>query len=240
MSRIPLPAILSAEPRLAHPYPFQISFQTLEFLQGALFYAAFADTASGQQVRRLGGIDEVESAMARSGLDASAINEGWAILGKYKEVFEASVRQSALVSMNSHWDWYVRRLANFIRFSRSYLELPELKKADASQLARADRLPITEQLDILQVSTGIDFGLTETDVIELFEMTLIRNIGLHNRWEIDETYLKKTQKIGLIIGDLRIVEASELQLWHSLLIKVISRSSVELAKEYRNVLRAEF
>jgi hypothetical protein len=137
--------------------------------------------------------------------------------------------------MNSHWDWYVRRLAAFIRFSRSHLNLPPLSKEKETKLARADFLSMADQLSIIQESTGIDLLLSESDTAELTEMTLVRNIGLHNRWEVDEIYLRKTRKSGLSVGDLRFVTPGELQHWHSLLIKVINRSSAELAKGYSGV-----
>ena len=240
MARIPLPSVTSVEPRRAHPFPLQIGYQTLEFLQGTLFYTAFADIAAGQQVRRPGGVDEVEKLMKDSGLESTTLDLGWNILQKYKAVFEGSVYQAGLIAMNSHWDWYVRRLAAFIRFSRNHLGLPPLSKDKESKLARADFLPMVDQLSIIQTSTGIDLLLSEPDTSELSEMTLVRNIGLHNRWEVDEIYLRKTRKSELSVGDLRFVTPGELQRWHALLIKVINRSSSELAKSYSSVPVTEF
>lgn len=235
MTRIPLPSATSVEPRRAHPFPLQIGYQTLEFLQGTLFYAAFADIATGQQVQRPGGVDEVEKLMKDSGLGSTVLNQGWNILQKYKAVFEGSISQAGLIAMNSHWDWYVRRLSAFIRFSRSHLGLSPLSKDKESKLARADFLPMADQLCIIQESTDVDLLLSENNMAELSEMTLVRNIGLHNRWEVDEIYLRKTRKSGLFVGDIRFITPGELQHWHSLLIKVINRSSAELAKGYSGV-----
>lgn len=235
MARIPLPSVSSMEPRRAHPFPFQIGYQTLEFLQGTLFYAAFADIAASQQVRRPGGVNEVETMMKDSGLESTTLDQGWNILQKYNMVFEGSVYQAALIAMNPHWDWYVRRLAAFIRFSRNHLNLPPLSKGKESNLARADFLSMADQLCIIQDSTGIELLLSESDRTELSEMTFVRNIGLHNRWEIDEIYLRKTSRSGLSVGDLHFVTPGELQRWHSLLVKVINRSSAELAKVYCDV-----
>lgn len=239
MARIPLPSVTSADPRRAHPFPLQIGYQTLEFLQGTLFYAAFADIAAGQQVQRPGGVDEVEKLMKDSGLESTTLDQGWNILQRYKTVFEGYRYQAGLIAMNSHWDWYIRRLAAFIRFSRSHLSLPPLSKDKESNLARADFLPMADQLCIIQVSTNVDLLLSDSDTAELSEMTLVRNIGLHNRWEIDEVYLRKTSRSGLSVGNLRFVTPDELQCWHSLLIKVINRSSAELAKVYCDVPVAE-
>jgi len=37
-------------------------------------------------------------------------------MSKYKEVFEVTVYQTVLIALNSHWDWYIRRLTEFIQF----------------------------------------------------------------------------------------------------------------------------
>lgn len=70
---------------------------------------------------------------------------------------------------------------------------------------------------------------------ELAEMTLVRNLVLHNRREVDVRYLKASKRTGFRERDLRLVEANELQRWHALLVKVLNQSALECAKRYHAV-----
>ncbi len=95
-----------------------------------------------------------------------------------------------------------------------------------------DRLPINQQLEIISKVSGIDLTLSSNDIQEFVEMSLVRNLGLHNRWEIDETYLRKAKRQQSSVGELRIVSVDELYQWHSLLVKVLRSSSLECAKVF--------
>jgi hypothetical protein len=65
------------------------------------------------------------------------------------------------------------------------------------------------------------------------EMSLVRNIGLHNRWEVDEGYLKQTNSTGLwAVGDIRTVESTELLRWHQDLMNVINATWPPIAERY--------
>ena len=86
-----------------------------------------------------------------------------------------------------------------------------------------------EQLEIIEVPGGIKLPLEQEDRTELEEMSLVRNLGLHNRREVDASYLAKTQRKGLNPGDLRIIDVNELYIWHELLISLVNESSQQLA-----------
>lgn len=234
MPRIPLPTATRTAEATAHSYPILIALQTQEFLQGALFYAAFADLAAGETVSRPGGVATVERRMAALGLSEGVSDQGWALIAKYKSVFEGVVFQSVLISLCSHWDWYVRRLMRFIAFSRRELAMSPLQKAVAKDLERADRLPIARQLEVIAKASGRDLQLTQGELDELLEMSLVRNLGLHNRWEADETYIERSLKPGIPLGDLRLVAVGELHHWHSLLMRLLHRSSLECAQAFKS------
>ena len=70
---------------------------------------------------------------------------------------------------------------------------------------------------------------------ELVEMSLVRNLGLHNRWEVDERYMARTRRVGsAAIGELRIMSLDELQTWQSLISRVLIRSSSECAQIFKD------
>ena len=116
MPRINLPGIEEKPNRQAHPYPFQIGYQALEFMHASIFIASFSDIASSKQIRRLNGYHEVEEAFKAEGVTDSTIGAAWAIVRKYEGVFLKTVFQNVLISMRSHWDWYISRLGDFVSF----------------------------------------------------------------------------------------------------------------------------
>lgn len=180
------------------------------------------------------GVNRVETVMSERGLAQGISADGWQLLRKYQAVFAGTVYQSVLITLNSHWDWYIRQLSEFLRFARSSVGGPTLSNADEKRLARADRLPLDEQLEIMERAVGTILPLAIDERQELREMSLVRNLGLHNRWEIDPQYLRTTTRKGLRIGELRLVGVEELKIWHSLLIKLLTGSGLECAKRFNS------
>ena len=232
--RIPLPDMARGEDSKIHPFPFQIAVQTLEFMQGALFHALFVDVASGAYVRLPDGMSNLERILMEKLDSSKTYDEAWGILGKYQAVFEKIPFQSVLIAMNSHWDWYARKLINFISFARQNLSHAALEKYEEKRLQRFSSLPIGEQLEVIQIAAGIKFALAAEEIAELQEMNLVRNLGLHNRWEIDSRYLQRTIRSGYQIGELRIIEVGELNKWHQLFIKAVQTTGIEVALAFVN------
>ena len=212
-----------------HPYPFRIGIQTLEFMQGSLFYASLVDIASGAYIRQPDGMANLERVFLEKLDSPKTYDDAWGIIGKYQAVFERVPFQSVLIAMNSHWDWYARKLIDFILFARKDLNQSMLEKVEEKRLARFSSLPIGEQLEIIEVVAGIKLTLSDEEKSELQEMTLVRNLGLHNRWEIDKRYLERTLRREYLLGELRIIEVGELNRWHQVFMRVINAASNEVA-----------
>lgn len=234
MPRIPLPSVTMRAGADAHPFPIQVALQTQEFIQGALFYSAFADLAAGETVARPGGVASVEKRMKESGLNAGVADQGWALLQKYQAVFGGVVSQSVLITLCSHWDWYVRKLCGFILFAREELRKGPLPNGITATLRKPDRSSIRIQLDAISEATGLTLLLEESEAGELAEMSQVRNLGLHNRWEIDELYVQRSGAESSALGELRVVNASELQRWHALLIKLVHQTAFNCARSFRD------
>jgi hypothetical protein len=217
-----------------HPFPIQIAYQTQEFIQGALFYTTFLDLAADETVARPGGIATVEERMKKSGLNAGVTDQGWALLQKYQAVFGGVVSQSVLITLCSHWDWYVRKLSGFILFAREELTMDTIPQEVMKQLRQPDKCSIKTQLDAISKATGQQVSIEASDVGELAEMAQVRNLGLHNRWEIDERYVKLSGIDSSALGELRVVNTSELQRWHSLLIKLLHQTAFNCARSFRD------
>jgi len=227
--RIPLPIATKTAGATAHPYPFQIASQTLEFLQASLFYASFVDVATGEFVRLPDGMGKLEKQFTEKLYSKETYDQAWGFLAKYRPVFERVPFQSVLISLNSHWDWYLRKLVDFIRFARANIGTPPLSNDDARRLERSGSLPLIEQIEVVELSAGIQFNLINEQRAELKEMALVRNLGLHNRWEVDARYLANTPRQGLQVGELRLIDVDELYQWHRLLMTLVNESASKVA-----------
>lgn len=229
--RIPLPNLVNKLGR-AHAYPFQIGMQTLEFLQAAILHASVLDIAAGRFVRLPNGLKEVEKEFLDKVGTKDSYDKAWGYLEKYQTVFQEATFQSVLIALISHWDWYVRNLGAFIIFARESLAMPSLAKKPAKDLARFDSLPMQEQLLTLEHVLAAGLGFSDEEKTVLQEMSLVRNLGLHNRWEIDDRYLKLTRQGGYTLGEIRAVQISELAGWHLLLVRLINTSCSQVAQAY--------
>jgi hypothetical protein len=232
MTRIHLPSVSRETDGKVHPFPIQISIQTLEFIQGALFYATFADIAAGEFVRLPDGVSQVEHLMQTRGLLQGVAEEGWQLMSKYRDIFKDTAYQSVLIALNSHWDWFIRKLSEFIKFAYPIVGMPTLSNSITQRFDKVERKSLNEQLEIIEAVVGITLNLSSDERLELKEMALARNLGLHNRWEIDPQYLEKTERKGLQVGELRIVDIKELESWHSLLVRLLNNLGLECAKKF--------
>jgi hypothetical protein len=227
--KILLPELKQGLSAQAHPYPFQIAFQTLEFLQGAIFYASLIDVAAGEFFKLPDGLIRIEKIFIEKLYSKKTYDEAWGYLEKYRAVFEKTAFQSVIISLNSHWDWYIRKLGEFISFARFKASDLAFSNADKKRIARISYVPILEQLKIVELASGVKIELRPEDLVELKEMTLVRNLGLHNRWEVDERYIWHTQRKGISVGDVRVIDIDELYLWHRLLIMLVNELARQVA-----------
>jgi hypothetical protein len=84
--RIELPTVTKTQDSQAHPYPFQIGFQTQEFMQGAILHTIFMDVATSQRIRLPNGLAEVEKELVENVLNPKVNADTWAILDKYQSI----------------------------------------------------------------------------------------------------------------------------------------------------------
>lgn len=146
MVQIPLPEFKRKSGSIAHPYPFQIAFQTKEILQGIMFYLTIADFAAGEYFKQPGAMDKSKEKLLKHGLDSDIWGNGWNYLNKYDSLFKKMVFQNALISMQSQWDWYIRKLSKFISFGRQYVSCSPLVRKDQNPLVRIDNQKILTNL----------------------------------------------------------------------------------------------
>jgi hypothetical protein len=234
-SIIPLLPMTAKPDAKAHMYPIQIALQTQQILQAAVFHAILTDLAAGQRVRQPGAIDEIESELIANGLNQRTLDGGWQYLKDYKDLFSEYLLQAAPITMKSHWDWYIRKLARFIQFARYHCGSPPLSTTTEKQLRSLGKResPIAHQVEILRSATGLEIPVEPANTTALMEMSLVRNIGIHNRWEVDEVYLANTTKSGRwILGEIRSVDQAEALQWRSALDNLLINTWSPIAQLY--------
>lgn len=232
--RIPLPDFKKHGDQKAHAYPFRIAWQTIEIIQASVFYVMLADLAAGEYFRGGGKARSIEAKLIEEGLYPSAADDGWKYLKKYQGLLERSVTQNVLITMRSNWDWFVRRLVEFVIYSRRFVKCPDLSNKSAKDLTQIDRRGILTQLKLLSAATGINFPIDESDLERLSEMSLVRNLGLHNRWEVDQTYLSKSLVKSFQLGEMRAFDGAELTEWYQSLLVCIRQTAKHIAIKFVN------
>lgn len=234
-TKISLPSLIRTPGARAHPYPFQVSVQTYEFMQGAVFYAAFSDAAAGECAASPRAFSKIEEKFATSGLDKKHWDSGWEHLERYKVVFTNTIFQHVVILLRSHWDWYIRQTGAFVRFARSHVASPTLNSKQEKNLSNIGWKDVASQLTILEEACGISFSLSSTTLSAINEMSLVRNLGMHNRWEVDDYYLQKTLSVGWELKDIRIIEIGELNHWRESFASLLNETSFPIAELYAPV-----
>jgi len=230
--KIPLPKVTAKFDAKAHPFPIQIAFQTQEFMQAAIFYAMFSDIAAGKFVRQTDGLTRVKDKLIAEGMTNQLWEDGWKYLEKYQEYFSQAIFREVLISLRSYWDWYIRKLGRFVNVNRSLVTEKPLSKNMEDKITKIGFKEINEQIELLQKSCAISITIDATTSDLLYEMSLVRNLGLHNRWEVDAYYLAKTQSTGWSLNEVRNFNVTELQMWHSALVETINQTSIPVSIKF--------
>ncbi|MBI2435548.1 MAG: hypothetical protein HYV26_22060 [Candidatus Hydrogenedentes bacterium] len=233
--RIPLP-VLTQETgeRHAHPFPAQIGFQTLELMQASIFHVMLMDEAAGQRVRQADGVQGVDQALIEAGLKKSLLDDGWKYLGKYKGLFERFVFQNVLITLRSQWDWYIRNLGAFVLASTRSEGPDTISSSQQKRLEGIGFKDILNQLAIIEDCAVINFEISESIKLAVREMSLVRNLGLHNRWEVDDYYIEKTATKNWRRREIRQFDMPELEEWHRALVRLVNSTWSPVAVRFKD------
>ncbi|HEX9388163.1 MAG TPA: hypothetical protein VF918_17690 [Anaerolineales bacterium] len=195
--------------KLDHPYPRKIALRAQHLIQGTLFYNVLADTTIGLCFSEVpSAVIKVKEVLIKSGWSEDNYELSLSCFEEYINEFKNPIFQHAIYSIISHWDWYISNLGKFIYFAEEHVS--PVKKRD-KDLLKLSAKPFAKQIDIVKNQTGIIFEIKCEDLDLIEEMHLVRNLGLHNQWEVDETYLKNTKMKNFRVGKKRLIETPELE-----------------------------
>lgn len=215
----------------AHPYPLQIAKQTEAFIAASVWHVSFLDAAAGRYIRLPWGLWRVRRMFK---VTDSAWQRGLQSFLKHRQVFEKSVMQNIVVSLKSQWDWFVTKSGEFVIFAQSCETKHHLSLKKISELeSMGQNKPIERQIEILSQSTGVDFTFPQSTRDTIQELTLVRNLGIHNRWEVDEKYLTRSMNAAnWELGKMRTVSADEVELWEISTLTRLRNVAFPLAFRY--------
>ncbi len=71
--RISLPTVTGSKDATVHAYPYQVAYQTLDFIQASVFHASLSDIAAGKYVRQPNAINNIESDLTAGGMTSEAL-----------------------------------------------------------------------------------------------------------------------------------------------------------------------
>jgi hypothetical protein len=213
-----------------HLYPRKIALRSQRLIQGSLFYGVIADMSIGQYFSVVPNAEKkMKDLLISGGWSEDTYEISWSCFMEYINEFENPIFQHAVYSIISHWDWYISHLGKFIHFAEG--EISPDKKRD-NNLLKLNTKPFAEQINIIKSQTGIILKI-ENEALDLIEeMHLVRNLGLHNQWEVDNTYLKYTKTKNPEIGKKRLIKLPELEKWHSAFLDLVAETSTQLAILY--------
>jgi hypothetical protein len=83
------------------------------------------------------------------------------------------------------------KACGFIKFALKYIRPPQRDYEIRKQFKRIKDLSIICQIQTIETVTGVTFGILEEVLTSTKEMHLIRNIGMHNQWEVGKKYIEK-------------------------------------------------
>ena len=200
---------------------------------GITFYYMFADEAVGQFLRSdPDAYIKVKAGIERHGLSRHAWETGWMSFESYLKAFPNPVLQNALFGMLMHWDWYISKLGKFVQFGRVHVLCPPLGRKEIRQLGAIGRIPLREQFGLLQAATGVSPNLPIATIESLVEMNLVRNLGMHNQWEVDEHYKQRARSGDWLVGSIRAVSWDEIREWQANLSDAVRATAILIAQKF--------
>lgn len=132
--------------------------------------------------------------------------------------------QAIIVLWSSAWDWFIRRLIVF----NAKAGLARGKEAEYQKIIYAPFRKQIAWLDKLCNSCMPD--QQSLDAVD--EMICVRNLGVHNAWEVDRKYLEQHRGCSFELGQIRAVKSDELLNWQRGILAVLDHYASAMAKRF--------
>jgi len=204
-----------------HPHPIKVGLQTDLFIRASFDYEVTLGYIRAEFTKAEG----AEERIRQLWLNRSWPDELWEHSKKaqlYCQHFLRNLlKQNSIISAVGHWDWFLRRQSEFVLWALETEAQSGVDDKIRRLASHIDQGSLRDQIGNLSQLTGCSFHIEETDLRHLDELGLLRNIGSHNRWEVDQKYLQRTktrpESGGWRIGQYRTYSDQEWLVWQTAL-----------------------
>jgi hypothetical protein len=222
-----------------HPFPKNLEITIRKRIQGIFTYLVITDHASylhfannpdGYQQL----IDRLKSVGFSNGIDDESWNDFKLILNEKPH----PLNQQVVFNIEFAWDRFLNEIGRFIVVANKEIGITYSSK-DERTIKRFHLAPFKEIVDCLNRNMGPTL-IHDQEIDSVNELSLLRNLGVHNDWIIDEEYCTKTKNQNLIIGEIRDVTIEEVIPLYSDLLSSMSKIASLVSFQYKAFQNGEF
>jgi len=223
----------------AHPYPLNLDMTIRKKIQGVFTYFIITDQATYLHFSRgPNSYNEFDARIRSQGFTNGIDNESWQDFKLYIEAKPEPLAQQIIFNIEFSWDRYLNGIREFIQKGNKSLNI-NFSNDDNKIIKRMHLSPFPDVVSCIDRNIGFT-DISHKEIDSVTELSLLRNLGVHNDWIIDETYLQKTKETNVILGELRVFTASDIApLYQDLLISMRKITSV-ISKFYKDFYSTEF
>lgn len=176
-----------------HPYPITTYVDADATIQAFMDYMDGMGFARRAVSAQPGGLPKI---LEENGWSTERIEKSVAIQRRIGSLLRGFTLQNNIFIMAFQWDWFIYRIGRFVLWGLEQEKSPLLSMGLRDDLGRITARAVSRQLARLEFACGLKDVVSATAMEDIEELGLMRNIGAHNRWEVDEKYLASTKTVG--------------------------------------------
>ena len=228
----PLPSKAEVNiPMGEHPYPHRLAQYVREMILAQYTYHR-AKIAAMQALEKCpDGLKQLQIELKvglDGGLREDVFRDHWQFEQRFQGMRRVWDNQAIVVLWSSAWDWFIRQLIEFV----TKAELARGREVKYQKIVYA---PFKEQIAWLDRLCNSSIpGQQSLDAVD--EMICVRNLGLHNAWEVDRKYLHQHRGGSFQLGQIRAVKSDELLNWQRGILAVLDHYASAVAKRFSDAL----
>jgi len=210
-----------------HGYPHRLAQYVREMVLAQFTYQVVKRAALQTLVRHPDGLEKLRMELnvdGDGGLREDVFRDHWQIERRFVKMRPIWDNQDIILHWSSAWDWFIRRVAQFISKA-------QLAKGIAVSHKKVLNMPFRQQISWLDRSCQSHIT-DERSLGAVEEMIRVRHLGVHNAWQVDQKYLGEHPASSFRLGQIRVVEDRELSIWQAAMLEVIDRCASVVAERF--------
>jgi hypothetical protein len=235
-----IPMYIRASSGSVHPFPINLEMTTRRKVQGIFMYFTIVDNASHLFFKpdNPNALNLLIERLNQIGVSTKTFDSSWQDFVIYMESKPSTTVQQAIFNIEFAWDRFISEIKHFMIRGNEILNIT-LPDKEKRILKRLDKYSQREIIDYINKNIEVT-NITEREIVSITELCLLRNLGVHKDWVIDNDYSKKTTTQYKKIGELRDVDFSEFQIYFSDWMNILGKISRPISEFYKDVHDPEF